>query len=146
MWVRSHHVHSSLFSQEKSPEISGDYGKLQNLRKQIPGSYRAIIFPSPDRWVRRHPVWVAETCVRSCNSVSITHILILLVLIKVRKIREPLGQCTYIYTKGNVQPDYYRSLKIYSNFLKALLFRMHNTEQIGILKIATLQTFSNADS
>jgi hypothetical protein len=38
-----------LFSQEKSPEISGDYGKLRNLRKQIPRSFRAIIFPSPDR-------------------------------------------------------------------------------------------------
>jgi hypothetical protein len=57
-----------VISREKSPEI-GDYGKL---RAQIPGLYRAIIFPSPDRLVRRHPVRVAESCVRSCNSVYLS--------------------------------------------------------------------------
>ncbi len=56
----------------KSPENSRfrKYArKLQYLSEHIPGPYKAIIFPSPDRWVRRHPVWVAESCVRSCNSV-----------------------------------------------------------------------------
>ncbi len=33
-----------LFS---SPEISGDYGKLRYLRAQIPGPYKAIVFPYP---------------------------------------------------------------------------------------------------
>ncbi len=62
----------SIFCTGKSPEIFGDYGKLRYLRPQIPGLYRAIIFPSPDRLVRRHPVWVAESCVKSCNSVWIS--------------------------------------------------------------------------
>ncbi len=57
-----------IFCPGKSPEISGDYGKLRYLRPQIPRLYRATIFPSPDRLVRRHPVRVAESCVRSCNS------------------------------------------------------------------------------
>jgi hypothetical protein len=64
----------SLFSKEKSPEISGNYGKLRLITENfgIPGQYRVIIFPSPDRLVRRHPVRVAESGVRSCNSVIFT--------------------------------------------------------------------------
>ncbi len=63
---------SWFFSQGKSPESSGirnNAGKFRNLSKEIPGPYWAIIFPFPDRLVRRHPVRVAESCVRSCNSV-----------------------------------------------------------------------------
>ncbi len=60
-----------IFCPGKSREISGDYRKLRYLRPQIPRLYRAIIFPSPDRLVRRHPVRVAESCVRSCNSAPI---------------------------------------------------------------------------
>ncbi len=51
-------------------KTSVGHGKLRYLRQSIPGQYRAIIFPSPDRLVRRHPVRVAESCVRSCNSVE----------------------------------------------------------------------------
>ncbi len=44
-----------------------------NLRK-IPECEK--IFPSPDRWLRSHPVRVAESFVRSCNSVTDTLTLI----------------------------------------------------------------------
>ncbi len=39
------------------------------LSEQILCPYKAIIFPSPDRLVRRQPVRVAESCVRSGNIV-----------------------------------------------------------------------------
>jgi hypothetical protein len=59
---------SSFFHSKKTPDNSGDYVKLRKVREKIPGPYRVIIFPSPDCLVRRHPVRVAESCVRSCNS------------------------------------------------------------------------------
>ncbi len=36
---------------------------------QIPGPYKAIVFPYIAGWVLRHPGWVAEFCGTSCNSV-----------------------------------------------------------------------------
>jgi hypothetical protein len=54
-------------------KISGDYGKLRYLRVQIPGPYKAIVFPYIAGWVLRHPGWVAEFCGTSCNSVVSLH-------------------------------------------------------------------------
>jgi hypothetical protein len=35
---------------------------------QIPGPYKAIVFPYIAGWVLRHPGWVAEFCGTSCNN------------------------------------------------------------------------------
>jgi hypothetical protein len=51
-------------------KIAGNFRWLRKTSLTEGANSRiAIIFPSPDRLVRRHPVRVAESCVRSCNSV-----------------------------------------------------------------------------
>jgi hypothetical protein len=58
-----------IFSQSKSPENSVTTGKARYLGVYTPGPNKGTIFPSPDCWLRRHPVRVAESFVRSCYSV-----------------------------------------------------------------------------
>ncbi len=65
--------HSVFFSQRKSTENSVTTGKSRYLGVYIPGPNQGIIFPSPDCWLRRHPVRVAESFVRSCYSVRIKY-------------------------------------------------------------------------
>ncbi len=57
----------SLFSQGKSPENSSMSSGMEECK--MPDWARYKMFPSPDRWLQRHPVRVAESCVRSCYSV-----------------------------------------------------------------------------
>ncbi len=72
MRVRSYSASFNHFFTEK---ISG---KFRNHRKSsvfggvqyIPGPNKGILFPSPDCWLRRHPVRVAESFARSCDSVG----------------------------------------------------------------------------
>ncbi len=64
-----HCAHSIFSSQGKSPENSVNSGKSRYSGVYIPEPNRGIIFPSPDCWLRRHPVRVAEYLVRSCYSV-----------------------------------------------------------------------------